>query len=43
MVFSAVALVSSFEADDDTIWSAWAREAKKSKTKQTTVGFVTPY
>ena len=40
MVFSAVSMVSSFEADDDMIWS----ERNKTRTKQTTtVCFVVPY
>ena len=30
MVFSAVSMVSSFEADDDAIWS----ERNKTRTKQ---------
>ena len=43
MVFSAVAMVSSFEADDDTHDLVGMGERSKTRAKQTTVGFVTPY
>ena len=41
MVFSAVSMVSSFEADDNTHGLVGVGE--RSKSKQTTVGIVTPY
>ena len=33
MVFSAVSMVSSFEADDDTVWSGRAGETKQEQSK----------
>ena len=43
MVFSAVAMFFSFEADDDTHDVVGVGERKKQEEHETTVGFVTLY